>query len=327
MSEAKAPAAPAAEPATPPPAADPQKAPEPPKAAPKAGEKPGEPAKPETPPARSWAALQAAEQRQRKEREALAAERAALAKEREQAIASSSSAALETFKQKIAKGDYEEVAKELGLDYKAWTTARINQLRAQGKTPGAAQAQTTIDVEKQIRDGIAAEMKRRDEEAAKAREENETKQWSTQWSGFVTAVKGKPEGYELLAAEIETDAGHVEAVLKEMSRQAGSLTYDEAARLYEAHLVDRARRLVQIPKVKALYAPEPASPAKPAEQTGPRVEQGQANGDVPRTITNALAATSAGAGSTPGKKLSKQQALKARLEKEAALFRRPAGRS
>lgn len=295
-----------------------------PGAAPAAGAKPVE-QRPEEPPARSWAALDQQEQRQRREREADAKSREAWNKEKATAIEGASKSTLESIRKRIADGEIDAVASELGLDYKAWTTRRIAGLGKKPGAPGAASAapQSAAEMEKAIADGVARELSKREEESKKTREVDEAKLWTEQWAGFTAYIKPKAEQYELLSAEVEQDPQHVESVLREMSRR-GQMTYDQAAEAYEGYLVDKARKLMQLPKVKALLAPA----TKPDESDRPRAQPGQEQqtGDTPRTLTNAHAASSSGPETKRGNPNSKIARIAAQRDAEKEMYRRASRR-
>lgn len=273
----EAPAAPAAaqQAATPPPA-------------PAAAAKPAEAAKPTEqkpePKADAWAKLTAAEQKVRKEREEIKAEREAFAKERAELAAKGDPVA--ALKERVKRGEFDEALGELGVDYVAWTKARIAKMG--GKAPTANQQQ---DIEKVIEDRVAKALAKRDEEAKKQTEESQSKAWASAWSTFQDVVKQTASTNELLAVELADDPETVEKTLRILAQQAPHLTFEQAAAKYEEYLVDKTKKTLQIGKVKALYAPPSSETAKQTETASPRAGTGQkADEGGPRTLTNALAA-------------------------------------
>lgn len=264
-----APAAPAAPPTAPPAeAAKPGAAPPPPPA-----EKPAE----KDPAASAFARLAASER-------ALKAERAKLEEERKAFLAerTKTAAGVDSLKAKVQAGDYDAVAKELGLSYKEWSKRLIEQ---GSKKPSAPEP---VDVAKVVDERVR-------EIVAQQQAEQESRMWGAAWTAFGELVTPEASGYDLLRAEIGDNPELVEQTLKEMARLDPRLDLKGAAERYEAHLLDQLKRRSQIGKVKALFAPEPVTPAKKEEKQAPREGTGSAVSDAPRspTLTNSLAATPA----------------------------------
>lgn len=237
--------------------------------------------KPE-PRADSWAKLAQGEKRIKEDGARLKAEREAWEAEKKSAIEAASKSALAAYRERIAKGEYDEALAEIGVDYVAWSKARIAKM---GKQQPAIQGPP--DVKKLV----AEELAKRDEEAKKAAEAASSQAWSKAWSTFQDTVKSTASTNELLALELADNPGTVEQTLRIIASQAPHLTFEQAAERYEAYLVDRTKKLLQTSKVRALYVPPPAEAAKPAETVSPRAGTGQkADEGGPRTLTNALAA-------------------------------------
>jgi len=277
---ASAPATGAAKPAPGAPAADPKTP----------GEKPTE-AKP--PKASDFASLaartKAVENQTKKEREELASARAAWEKEKGDALKNASDSALAAFRERIKKGEFDEALAEIGVDYVAWSKARLAKMGKGGPAPTAAQQ--SQDVGKLVSEQVAAELARREEAAKKEAETGAEKAWTDSWAPIAEELSAKPAGFELLSDELARYPREVESVFKEMARRQPGITAKEAADKYEAYLLDRQKQLMQIGKVKALYAPE----TKQTEKVLPGAGAGQrANEGGPRTLTNADAAEPSG---------------------------------
>lgn len=259
-------------------------------AAAKPGEKPAEKAPEAKPPkASDFASLaartKAVENQTKKEREELATARAAWEKEKGDALKNASDSALTAFRERIKKGEFDEALAEIGVDYVSWSKARLAKMGKAG-APNAA-TQQPQDVAKLVTEELA----RRDEASKKEAETSAEKAWSDSWSPIAEELAAKPAGYELLSDELTRYPGEVESVFKEMARRQPGISAKDAADKYEAYLLDRQRQLMQIGKVKALFAPE----TKQAEKAIPGAGAGQkANEGGPRTLTNADAAEPSG---------------------------------
>lgn len=236
------------------------------------------------------ARTKAVENQTKKEREELASARAAWEKEKGDALKNASDSALAAFRERIKKGEFDEALAEIGVDYVAWSKARLAKMGKAGGVAPPAQQQTQ-DVTKLVSEQVAAELARRDEEAKKSAETSAEKAWADSWKPVADELAAKPAGFELLSNELSRYPREVESVFKEMARRQPGITAKEAAEKYEAYLLDMQKQLLQIDKVKALYAPE----TKQAEKALPGAGAGQkANEGGPRTLTNADAAEPSG---------------------------------
>lgn len=265
----------------------------PPPEAPKAAEAPAE----KPPAARDWNAIRAQEARLAREREALKAQ----AKEAQEAKARADRLA------ELAKtGKYDDLAKELGVSYDAWTKARLNAKKTpeeMAREAAKAEAQRLIE-----------ERERAAEEARQAEQEKALEaHWQNVTKTFGDHVGKSGEAHELLRAELESDADGVHATLRAMAEQRPDLTIEQAADLYEQFLVEQTKRRLGLGKVRALVQPTAsAEGAKPSDKS-PEAESGRdGSAHGARTLTNGIAQERVSAASEP------KNANRHRAEREEA---------
>jgi hypothetical protein len=257
--------------------------------------------------ARLAAQTKGAESKIKAERAQLESDRKAWEAEKGEALKNASASELARFRERIKAGEFDEALAELGVDYAAWSKARLAKM---GK--GAPAKQAEQDVGKLVN----AEIERREKLAAETAKTNEEKAWADSWAPLAKEIAAKPEGFELLGEQYAEDATYTESIFREIARRQPGITAHEAATKIEAYLLDKQKRFAQIPKVKALLgAPE----TKPNETSNPGAEAGQkAGAGGPRTLTNADAAEPSGnSGSDPNRPLSRPERIALEREEEA----------
>lgn len=262
----------------------------------------------------------------------LATERADITKRatelttREKSVADASAqakAGLAALRERAAAGDHDGVLAELGLDYSTITKAKIERGKAKAAAPvapgapgapaAAAAPMTAEQIQKMIDDGVAATLTKREEAAKKAREEADAAQWKevvTNFDGFVS--QGGEAKFEMLTHELSARPQIIHDALRELAVRSPQLTIEEAAAKLEEFFIGEAVKAANRPKVKALLGA-----SKQIETDLPRAQPGPATADVPRTLTNALAAEQASS-ETPAPSVAPQsRSAKIRQEREA----------
>lgn len=276
--------------------------------------------------AEGWAKIGAAEAAVKKARDEVKREREELAKLKADIEAGRMS--VETLKGRLTKGEFNEVAAELGLDYNAWTKRLLGSKKDAAKKDGPVDA---ADLARIVEERVQKALEERDQKRTKNDEAAREEHWKKTMEGFTGLAKSKDDAgalrYELLADEIEANASFVEKTLREIAAQAPHLTLEQAAEKYEAWLLDRARAIMSKSKVKALLgaqtpeAPKTESKDRPREPTGQQASEGG-----PRTLTNSLAAERASERDAPQSGQSRTAQIRAEREAEADRLRRATAR-
>lgn len=245
---------PAAEPAksdTPAPAADPAAA---------APATPAEPAKKPLDLGKGFAALAREEQRVRAERQALKAEKEALGRH-------------QTLLDAAAKASENPIAllQAAGLTYEQVTDWILKN----------QQEPTAEDRVALLEQREAERVKAAKDAEEKAASDRATQQIETFKGHLAKAITDAGEKYELINAEGAHEA--VWEVIEGRFNETGKLMpWNEAADLVEAHLEERAKKLLAAKKLQPKQD-APAAPAKSENQkTGPESDQGSTE----RTLTN-----------------------------------------
>jgi len=272
-------------------------------AAPSAEVKPGEIAKPaESEPGsrKDYINLAKAEAKLQAERRAFRAEQEEL--RRQQEATTRQGQYFESLKAR-ARGDPDSVARELGLDYAAWT----NQVLGKEATPDQKIQALTGEIEN-LKDGLATEREQgRNAEAARLRDEARgvAQQFRSDVSEFLRANGEQYEAINTLGLN-DTVYGLIRGIY---ARDGKLLTPKEAADMLEEAAVEAIEQFVD----KSKKWPE-RQRAKAAKAT-PQNAKSETPGQV-RTVSNDM--TPEAGGSRPEKK---QMTQTERIEKAVESFR------
>lgn len=295
--------------------------------------KPGAPAERPPPKSDAWAAL-GAKERLLKSQEATLKDRETALATREAALAEGGTKAeRERIKKLFDEGRFDDLEKEFGLSYSAYTKKKLSNGKTAEKPAAGAQALTPDVVAKMVADGIKADREEREKSQTKQSEEAAVEHWKRTMVTIGEKAKGGGDKLAILASELAEEPERIEKALRDIAAMQPTIHVDDALDKLESYFLNRTANLVRSsPKLQALLGLSSANPAtgaqpKNEEQNRPRERTGQeSSGDGPRTITNVLAAEGASGAQPATRPLSKASKVMAEREAREADIRRIAAK-